>query len=224
MFWHRIPRCDAVSLSAVMGRLDHRSCRRGLAWIGVLSLHAVLIGLFQRAVSQHPRTTRPVSETWMDLLLPEVRTPQPEPVPPQPHGAPLRSGSPPPSHRISAPTDTSTSVPTKILAPYPSIDWHHEAELAGSRRALTAPSNRPGDSGHPVSPSAKCQVRPQQHWDPEPKRVGLAGGLPYVRLGRCVVGLGFFGCALSRPRPAGHLLDNLRDTDHDVLDSPDCVP
>jgi hypothetical protein len=45
-------------------------------------------------------------------------------------------------------------------------------------------------------------------------RVGIAAGfIPHVHIGqRCVVGLGFFGCNLSKlPEANGHLLDGMQD-------------
>lgn len=208
-----------------MDRQGGRSCRRGLTGVGVLGLHALLIALFLGAGKQRARTTRLTSEPSNVLLLIELRARQPEPAQVKPTGASLRSPKPPKSQRINPPSDTSISVPTATRTPYPRIDWHHEAELAGSRQALLGPSKLAGGSDRSVSTSVTCKVRPQQHWEPEPKRAGFAGGLPYVRLGRCIVGLGFFGCALSSPAPAnGHVLDAARDADYDVLDGPDCVP
>lgn len=207
-----------------MDRRGCRSCRRCLTSLGVLGTHAVLIALFLRAGNQHARTTHPLSEPSTVLLILELPTPQQEPVATKPTAARVQSLRPPRTRPTRTPSDTSISVPTAAPTPRPPIDWHREAELAGSRHALPAPSNLPGGSGHPVSPSVKCKVRPEQHWEPEPKRAGFAGGLPYVRLGRCVVALGFFACALSRSPSNGHVLDDIRDTDYDVLAGADCVP
>ena len=48
----------------------------------------------------------------------------------------------------------------------------------------------------------ECRKRNyESEWKPEPKRVGMQGLLPYIRLGkRCVVGLGFFGCGVGNCR------------------------
>ncbi|MEZ5457795.1 MAG: hypothetical protein R3E65_00290 [Steroidobacteraceae bacterium] len=70
--------------------------------------------------------------------------------------------------------------------------------------------------GQPRSPYRACKPRKGSwEWKAEPGKVGMAGPLPYVRVGkRCIVGLGFFGCALGEPPPPNDkLLDDMRKPD-----------
>jgi hypothetical protein len=112
----------------------------------------------------------------------------------------------------------------------PSIDWNLEAERAAratvDRIAQQAKpkcddwdaSNQPGV----LLPKCKKHV-PGLRWDPEPKRAGFIGIIPYVRLGKhCIVGLGFFGCAIGKlPEANAHLFDHMRDPDRDRSSVPD---
>jgi hypothetical protein len=95
------------------------------------------------------------------------------------------------------------------------IDWQLEAERAARATVERAAKSREKHIGqHPPSPFRE-KPRPKEfEWDPEPKKAGLAAGfIPYVVIGqRCVVGLGFFGCALGKKPPAnGHLFDGMKD-------------
>jgi hypothetical protein len=139
---------------------------------------------------------------------------------------------PPPPHECTVPPDRTKPTSPRIrpypcrqhrrLRATPSIGYH-EAELAGARQALATPLSS-GLRG-PGAGSRVCKTRPEAHWEPQPKRVGLAGGLiPYVRIGPCAVGLAIFGCAFGRSPANGHLLDAARDHDSDALDGPDCAP
>ncbi len=91
---------------------------------------------------------------------------------------------------------------------------------------------RPFRSAPVASSFRKCEKdKPLPQWRPEPSRVGLANGLlPYVRIGeRCVIGLGFFACAVGK-LPEGNaeeVLASLRDperSESSVPDADDCVP
>lgn len=62
---------------------------------------------------------------------------------------------------------------------------------------------------------------PAKEWQPEPKRAGLVGIFPYVRIGRCIVGVGFWGCAVQTPSPDGTLLEDIRNPDRPVSSVPD---
>lgn len=62
-----------------------------------------------------------------------------------------------------------------------------------------------------VRPECRRYKKPEP-WEPE-RKYGFSGGLPFVYLGkRCVLGLGFFGCAVGKlPGPNGHVLDDMRN-------------
>jgi hypothetical protein len=65
-----------------------------------------------------------------------------------------------------------------------------------------------------------CKPRKSSfEWNPEEKKAGLLP-LPYVRLGNCVVGLGFFGCS-GGTEANGHLFDDLKKGDRPVSSVPD---
>ena len=79
-------------------------------------------------------------------------------------------------------------------------------------------------SGPPL-PKCRQPTHPFQ-WRPEPKKAGFVGLLPYVQLGkRCVLGLGFFGCAVGRlPDANGHLFDDVNNPDRPRGSVPDPSP
>lgn len=196
-----------------MSTVRCQPCRQLLVWISVLGIHAGLIGLFLRLGSHRAAVLYPDSEPPIGVILLERPAPQPVPAPLTPSTA--RVHTPTRSHRTLTPSESS--LPTAPPFPSPSVDWYHEAELAGARQALATPSS----SG----PVRICKTRPEAHWEPQPERVGLAGGLiPYVRIGPCAVGLAIFGCAFGHAPANGHLLDAARDHDSDALDGPDCAP
>jgi len=197
------------------------SCRKLFAWIGVLCVHAVLMALFVRPGIPRDAARHRDSEPPLVVFLLERPAPQQVQPPSAPSAA--RAHTSTRSHRTRPPPDTSTSQSLEPPSPSHSVDWYREAELEGFRRALATPSG--AHAGEPGTVSRACKTRPQAHWEPEPKRVGLAGGIvPYVRIGPCAIGLAIFGCAFGHPQANGHLLDAARDPDSDALDGPDCAP
>ena len=101
----------------------------------------------------------------------------------------------------------------------PSIDWYAEAAKSAARSA--------DGKGEPstFSPPPKvvhqaCKPKKSSfEWNPEEKKAGLLP-LPYVRLGNCIVGLGFFNCQAGPPAN-GHLFDDLKKGDRPVSSVPD---
>jgi hypothetical protein len=102
----------------------------------------------------------------------------------------------------------------RALAAESAIDWGAEAQRSARRAAAAEKGPRARAFGTiPESPYRPCAKRESSFtWDPEPKKAGFAGGLPYVRVGkRCIVGLGFFGCEIGALTPAnGTLLDDMK--------------
>ena len=105
----------------------------------------------------------------------------------------------------------------------PSIDWSEEARRAAADAADKVPSldRSKCDSTGLADPALpNCKPPPEFKW--APPKAGFAGGLPYVTLGdRCVVGLGFFGCALGKPPANGKLFDGMDDPDRDRSSVPE---
>jgi hypothetical protein len=107
------------------------------------------------------------------------------------------------------------------------VDWNQEAQrVAGSQaesifmelKLLCDEAALRGEQ-----PPGCHRYKKPDAWVPEPKKFGISGGLPYVRLGkRCVLGLGFFGCGVGKlPEPDGHALDDMRDPDRPRSSVPD---
>lgn len=78
---------------------------------------------------------------------------------------------------------------------------------------------------HPLAPESAPKAQPFG-WDPSPNRVGIAGGLPYVELGkRCALGFGFFGCGVGKlPAANGDVFDGMDNPDRDRSSVPDVNP
>jgi len=111
-------------------------------------------------------------------------------------------------------------------APAPRVDWGREAERLGQAapQPPRPPALRCDDSDRPGVLLPKC-TKPQRSfdWHPEPKTVEFDGLLPYVRLGkRCILGLGFFGCAVGKlPDANVHLFDDMKNPERDRSSVPD---
>lgn len=196
-------------------------------WAIIIGGHVLLLALTWRIDRQPAQTTESDPEGGVLLLL-QV-PPPPVEEPPARKQAPQRSAI----LRARKPSEssTSTTVPVEPPAANRAIDWYREAEEAA--RATIANGAQPGPRAvgeHPTSPYRKCRRRESSfEWDPEPEKVGIAGGLPFVRLGeRCVVGLGFFGCAIGKlPEPNAALFDDMHDPNQPRSSLPDideCAP
>jgi hypothetical protein len=123
-----------------------------------------------------------------------------------------------------AKAETAAASAQQPPATAPAIDWRGEGERMARitvEQAIQADHQR---FAKPKSSPVQPAKRPHQfEWNPEPETVGFAGLLPFVRLGkRCIVGLGFFGCALGElPEPNGHLFDDMRNPDRPRSSVPD---
>jgi hypothetical protein len=216
-------------------RIAHRrrdAIKRLGFWAVVIGLHGALVLLFsvdwteeRGEADAEPR--RAMTVVFLDTPLESV--PEKE-VPPPPERqraarakARLRGSDAP-----DAGASTSVDMPTGTApSDSPSIDWEHE-------RAITAQAMLPEllkqnqtkcEAGRrPGSMLPKCrQPAKDPQWEPEPGRFGIEGLLPFMRLGkRCVVGLGFFGCAIGKlPEPNSHLFDEMRNPDREHSSVPE---
>ncbi len=208
-----------------MGTYGGRSFREHVVWAIAIGVHVLLIVLFLRG-SQHIRSEDPASDIRSVLYLLDL--------PPPVEEAPVEDEVPRRvvSLDVSEPSVPGTAItePSEQPALRPPVDWYSEAEEVA--RASVDRGAQPGPrrfGEQPVSPYQKCKRPRQPEWEPEPERAGFAGGLPFVRLGeRCIVGLGFFGCAVGKlPEANGRLLEDMKNPDRptsSVPDIEDCVP
>ncbi|MBV8783425.1 MAG: hypothetical protein JOZ67_04480 [Gammaproteobacteria bacterium] len=174
----------------------------------MLGVHVlVLLRLLERI----PRRAAPASAapalTWLDLSRVASSPPR------APAAArPVRPATPLPV----APRAAAEGVPGAPSA----IDWADAARDAIRHTLPPAPDCRPRAALERLPPGCPRPARPFS-WNPEPPRAGFEGGLPYVRLKNCVLGLGFFGCAFGRPAANAHLFDDLRNPDRPRSSVPD---
>jgi len=211
-----------------VARGGNRSVRDCVVWAFIIGGHALLILVFTGGKRQVQQVSLNAPSPGVLLLidLPEqASTPEPA-TEPQLASAPLfMPRLPPPeidtgSTAITLPEDTEQNAPGTNA-----IDWNLEA--ARSARAVVergAKSREKHIGTHPPSPFREKKKPKEFEWNPEPKKAGLAAGfIPYVVIGqRCVVGLGFFGCALGKkPEANGHLFDGMHDPDRQRSSVPD---
>jgi hypothetical protein len=193
---------------------------RAAAVVLALLAHALVLLLFASR-GRAPMPAAAWSLQFVSIWPPDQ--PPPEVIAPAPLPMRARRTTPPaPATTVVIPNDTEAPPsPEHAEAPSPKIDWYGEARKAAARGAAKA------NESSTFSPPPKViqqACKPKKHsfeWNPEPKKAGLLP-LPFVVLGNCVVGLGFFTCNLSGPPEAnGHLFDDLKKGDRPVSSVPD---
>lgn len=206
---------------AGVGISDQELFRRGAALGVVIGLHALLIAAWSH-LSSNRRSIVDAQERRGVLTLLEIK-PQPQRVQTAPE---RRAVAPGPKETDEIATTAITLPPTPSPAASgafsPPVDWRMEGELSG--RAAVEDAARAGPRPFGPQPASEPEPKPKEfEWDPEPSRAGFAGALPYVRLGkRCVVGLGFFGCAIGDlPEANGKLFEGMRDPHRHESSVPD---
>lgn len=121
---------------------------------------------------------------------------------------------------LPAPADRPDAPPATAAAAAPGhIDWEAAGRETARAHAQLPEARRDCDENPPPG-SMRPRCHPAPHafgWHPEPRTVEWAGPLPFVHIGKhCILGLGFFGCAVGKlPEADGHLLDGMRDPDRD---------
>jgi hypothetical protein len=202
----------------VMLTMRPESFARGVAAVVVIGGHVLLIVLLS---SSHPRRFNGAASSVPPrgtLILLELR-PLPEqrsPAAPEPARAVVTAPRVPPGSPLE--------IDTAIRAPAtPSIDWYREAEIVAREAAATPPARKGCDEApRPGSLRPRCRKDPAEFlWDPEPRRFGLAGGIPYVRLGPCVLALIAFGCGIGKTEANGALFKDMRHPDRPTSSVPD---
>jgi hypothetical protein len=213
----------------VARRAGLRNC---VVWVIIIGGHALLIFVFTASGKRQVQivsTDAPSQGVLILLDMPAqasasaaarvTETPQLASIPmmsPQVALPELDSGS----TAITLPPEEEGAGPGSNA-----IDWQAEAERSArdivEQSAKRGPRKRIGE--HPPSPFREKPKPPEFPWNTE-GRFGLSQGLiPYVHIGqRCVVGLGFFGCNLSKlPEANGHLFDGMKDPNRQRSSVPD---
>jgi len=158
----------------------------------------------------HPAALEPIELLYLPPRQVPTQAAPAAPVP-SPSSAARRT-------RIPAPSPTAAAGEGAVPATAPPIDWAAEQDRVAESKASETWNQlsqhcRDAQALHIYPPECHRYVEPEP-WKPEQKHFGLAGPLPYVRVGQCVVGLGFFGCAVGKPAPPdSHVFDGMRDPD-----------
>jgi hypothetical protein len=202
-------------------RHSHRPANGSRAAAIVLALlaHMALLWLFIAGGSM-TRTQIASQTQFVSVWL------EPASAPVLAKATPKRSPPVPSSRSITMQVPAPpTTLPQVAPAPAGPVDW--QGELAGAAARAARPAPRTTFSAPPKALKPACtKKKSSMEWNgKEDRRVGLAGGIfPYVRLGRCVVGLGFFGCPLgAAPEANSHLLDDMKEPEYkgDSVPDPD---
>jgi len=204
---------------------------RVTAWTLVLGGHVLLLILLSTSKTKDRQSTASGPEPKTILLLLDMAPPPIEASSDQ------LSPVTPNIARVRAPRVAAESLGQAITpeeTPAPSrgpVDWYSEAKEVAKDRgaALAAAQPRkacdPSQSDRPGSLLPKCGTKKYKDadWNPEPSKAGFAGLLPFVMIGkRCVVGLGFFGCAIGKlPDADGTVFDDMNDPDRPRSSVPD---
>lgn len=213
-----------------MRRNARRSISAYITWSIVLGWHVLLIVLFTKAGGIRIRLGQ--ADNTRGLLLLDLPPPVEQQLPARSRGRrQLQMATPNPGVRrdLDVPA-TPPALPAVAPSADFATDWRREAEDVARSHTDEGTQSKTRSLGDlPQSPYRRCAKRPEPQWDPEPKKFGFAGGLPYVRLGKhCVVVLGLFGCVLGKlPEANGRLFDHLGDTNTSrgsVPENEDCQP
>ena len=207
--------------------MRRESLVRCAAAVLVLGGHALLIVLLLRS---HPRPAKGDASVPSrgTLVMLELRRPSDEPSTAAP--AHMRAGVTTPRAQLRLPSAQPGAPPApdtviQALPVNPPIDWYREAEIvareAGAR--VLPPARTDCDEvPRPGSLRPKCRKDPAEFfWDPEPRRFGIEGGIPYVRVGPCVVALIAFGCGIGKTDANGELFKDMRHPDRPTSSVPD---
>ena len=207
--------------------MRRESFARCAAAVLVIGGHALLIVLLLRS---HPRPTKGDASVPSrgTLVILELRGRPEEPSAAASEHTRAGVTAPPAQLRLSsaqpgAPPAPDTAI--QALPVNPPIDWYREAEIvareAGARVLPPARTDCDEDS-RPGSLRPKCRKDAAEFlWDPEPRRFGIEGGIPYVRVGPCVVALIAFGCGIGKTDANGELFKDMRHPDRPTSSVPD---
>jgi hypothetical protein len=203
--------------------MDRATDRIGLFAI-VLGGHWLLVEvLFGGRVVEPGRDSVLLPESW--IWIPAASADHPrvkkrEDRPPEHVAQPARHQS------AGGAPEVAESQSTVEPAPAATPDWHSEAQSVASSMAprLMDELQRKCATARQLAQALPAGCKKDnfaKEWRPEPQRAGFVGILPYVRLGRCIIGLGFWGCVVQEPSPDGTLLEDFRNPDRPASSVPD---
>lgn len=214
---------EALAKGSQMDRATRRSWDRVGFLTIVLGGHWLLIEVLSGSRHIELRSlTGDSPEPWIWIpSTPQIPQEQPEQTKSRPRtqvSRPVRTK--PPAGATAAPVQPQE--PAAKNAP----DWISEAhsvaqsmapQLNNELQEKCAAARR---LAQPLPPGCRKESF-EKEWRPEDKRAGFVGILPYVRLGRCVIGLGFWGCVVQEPKPDGSLFEDFRNPDRPTSSVPD---
>ena len=205
-----------------------RATRRSWDRVGLLAIviggHWLLIEVFFGSRDIELRSmTGDSPEPW--IWIPST------PQPPQEQPEPTKSHS---RARVARPVRTEPSAraaaapvqPAETAAEKAPPDWRSEAhsvaqsmapQLNNELQEKCATAERLAQAPPPGCPKQSFE----KEWRPQPKHAGFVGIFPYVRLGRCIIGLGFWGCVVQEPKADGSLFEDFRNPDRPTSSVPD---
>ncbi len=202
---------------------DAATPRRHVIFAVVAFGHMLFVMLLLRL--EFPNTLRLAQNTSPILLLDlsSSANPTSTAVDAAQAARPRTSSPKSPGEEISvgakAPAMPEAAASPDALMVEPPVDWHGEAEQVAKSQAESIFKELEHECDEAARrgeyPPECRKYKKSDAWVPEPRTFGIAGGLPYVRLGkRCIVGLGFFGCAVGKlPAAKGNLFDDMREPD-----------
>jgi hypothetical protein len=204
---------------------EGKAGRHNAVFVVVILGHALLIVFFLRP---DVLTKDQLKKSASSLLLLDLSIPIP-PSKPVPLPEAVTKAHEAKRTKVDSATSLDSAAISSLDTPPspPGIDWYQQGQQVATSRAelifkeLKGVCEKAALRGE-HRPECRKYKKPDA-WVPEPKKFGISGGLPYVRLGkRCVLGLGFFGCGVGKlPEADGHVLDDMRDPNRPRSSVPD---
>ena len=199
--------------------------RRFVVLVLVAAIHALLLIIARSPVINEARQPEVHSRSSV-LFFREIMQAAPTAVSVEPRIREDRRRNDVDGDAVNAPPTMSDDAPSVEAQRPPSIDWKLHATQAATAvvaKAISQEKRKCDPGPEPNTFLPRCT--PPEHefdWNPEPPTVAFSGGLPYVHVGEyCVVGLGFFACALGKPEANGQLFEHMREPDRDRSSVPE---
>lgn len=196
---------------------------RRLFALAVVVLHGLLLLLLVSGQRLRPDPEREVPSFIGVWITPMPRVPRPVEEPESSDPAVVELPARAPSDEAREPDEIELQPgAASETATTPRVDWMGEAALA-ARRAAAVPAKREGFGDPPKVLRKACVFhKPSMEWNgPDDQRAGMVGIFPYVRIGTCMISVGFFSCTLDPMPPNTHILDDMKDRDRIRASVPD---